>query len=92
MPISLAVAAIIPATKVPWPWSSEASVSSFTKSQPFNIFPFKSGCPASTPESITATFMGSLLFAFSQALSKLVSEMYHWSLKSGSDTFRTFEI
>ena len=55
MPSALPVsAAMIPATKVPWPWMS------FLHEPPTKLFPdsmrgMRSGCVASIPESITAT-------------------------------------
>ena len=55
MPIpSLALAAMIPATHVPWPLSSAGTLSLLTKSWPGTMRPARSGCPNSTPVSSTA--------------------------------------
>ena len=48
-------AAITPATSVPCPWSSLASASSLTASQPSTKAPWRSGWLRSTPVSSTAT-------------------------------------
>ncbi|MNL59899.1 hypothetical protein D3C87_1836630 [compost metagenome] len=53
----LAIAATVPATWVPWPWSSVASLSLFTMSRPVSTWPARSGWVALTPVSITATLM-----------------------------------
>jgi len=48
-------AAMTPATNVPWPWSSEGSASSLTKSTPATQRPARSGASQLTPVSTTAT-------------------------------------
>ena len=83
MPAPLsAIAAISPATKVPWPnWSFIVPP---TKLFDAAIRPRSSGWLASIPESITATRTGKSDFAASKMSSARSRPRYHWRGTSGS--------
>src|ERR1043165_3275758 len=78
------VAAMVPATFVPWPYTSEVSELLLYTFQPETISALKSGCVPSTPVSSTATIRPLEPIDWSHAVSLEIVERCHWEGNNGS--------
>ena len=80
----LARAATMPATMVPWPWSSLGSPSRLTASYPWTNEPCRSGCERSMPVSRIATTVSAAPVVTFHAAGAFVFESDHDLLQRGS--------
>src|SRR3954454_24460002 len=77
-------AAAVPATAVPWPVVSCVWALPVTKFQPGTGLDARSGCDASTPESIMAMGEPVAPLVISQAAVALIFARCHWFGRAGS--------